>query len=921
MKKISMIIYGLLIYIQPLLLEKSFAEQVPEGFEELLETRVETVKLIVNDDRYINVKGEISNDFFRVTDDEERIYDFLNSQYVENENNRKIIDTLLSGVDSSVHCHGRRSSCQIGIEGINDVQYIVISDELKIRIMVPVKFLVRKASNNRYVKTDLEQNDAVIMHHQFDFSGSKKTLDASYQNEFFAGFSGGYFSGDFIIKPNSDEKFDSDKLAFDYLTDDLRFRVGYHNSYSESGWNSTNFLDTSEQNNVVSLDFGNTKELEYRSEKYSERIYFSVPTAGRLEVSRNDGRVLIRRNVSSGQNYISYSELPHGIYDIDISVKQGNNETYKKTFSVYNNKDNYSLEPGELDYFLSLGTYLEDNSFNKINDEEIFPQDTTYVKGKVSAQVNDAIKIGFETQTTNDDYLVKIGGEYIDENIRSRALFGFFNDNASIVQADVSFKNVSLNTEVYNSSKNESLSSYFYGIDDYARWSVNYSARLFGGNFYTSYTNNMSIGNSEGLDGFEYDEKERELSSFMLGYSFSSYLNSTIDMNATYTDSLINDDYHVDETAFNVSVNVPIGINAYSTTTYHGTSEKQGDYVRSALGNSYVVNDDLSMATEAGVTYKNKNFDYDLSGSAQFDDGRVNSSAYGYINNSDFSVVGDLSLSTITSKGRNYITSKTSDSYIVIHNDQSGADAIANDGRDFVSIAKVRKNEEEDSRVFLDKDLVVVPLNNYREYDVTIEEDGSDYHNIGTETRKGTSFPGSIVDIDINLKKVRTYISVFSDVEGKPIKNVSCRGEGCLSVEELSSGVFKFRVSEGVPFELLSNNKRCVIPNPGEFEEFNLGYNFCMPQFNLYDGLQMVKTESGKYLYYVGEFLDESIVDQYKDRFNENSITLIKKYVGDSIFIFAASTTDELANKVKQNIEELSMYAIEEINNEPYVSR
>ena len=216
---------------------------------------------------------------------------------------------------------------------------------------------------------------------------------------------------------------------------------------------------------------------------------------------------------------------------------------------------------------------------------------------------------------------------------------------------------------------------------------------------------------------------------------------------------------------------------------------------------------------------------------------------------------------------------------------------------------------------------MVVPLNNYREYDVAIEEDGSDYHNIGTETRKGTSFPGTIVDIDINLKKVRTYISVFSDVEGKPIKNVSCRGAGCLSIEELSSGVFKFRVSEGVPFELLSNNKRCVIPNPGEFEEFNLGYNFCMPQFNLYDGLQMVKTESGKYLYYVGEFLDESIVDQYRDRFNENSITLIKKYVGDSIFIFAASTTDELANKVKQNIEELSMYAIEEINNEPYVSR
>uniref|UniRef100_UPI0015E36F58 TcfC E-set like domain-containing protein n=1 Tax=Vibrio jasicida TaxID=766224 RepID=UPI0015E36F58 len=323
MKKISMIICGLLIYILPLLPEKSFAEQVPEGFEELLETEVKMVKLIVNDDRYINVKGEISNDFFRVTDDEERIYDFLNSQYVENESNRKIVARLISGINSSIHCHGRRSSCQIGIEGINDVQYIVINDELKIRVIVPIKFLSKKVSKNRYVKTNLEQNNALIMHHQLDFSGSEQTLDATYQNEFSTGFLGGYFSGDFIIKPNSDENFDSDKLTFDYLNDDLRFRIGYHNSYSENSWNSTKFLDTSENNNVVSLDFGNTKELEYESSNYSERIYFSIPTSGRLEVSRNDGRVLIRRNVSAGQNYISYSELPHGIYDIEIVVNQG----------------------------------------------------------------------------------------------------------------------------------------------------------------------------------------------------------------------------------------------------------------------------------------------------------------------------------------------------------------------------------------------------------------------------------------------------------------------------------------------------------------------------------------------------------------------------------------------------------------------
>ncbi|MHA7231897.1 hypothetical protein ACVT98_25300 [Vibrio campbellii] len=362
---------------------------------------------------------------------------------------------------------------------------------------------------------------------------------------------------------------------------------------------------------------------------------------------------------------------------------------------------------------------------------------TTYVKGKISTQINDEFKFGLETQTTNDDYLVKIGGEYMDENIRSSALFGLFNDNSSIVQADISFMNVRLNAEVYNSEKDNSLSSYFYGFDDYARWSINYGANFLGGNFYTSYTNNASISiNNKEMSGFEYNERKKELSNFMLGYSFSSYFNSTVDLNATYTESLVSNDYHLDETMFNVSINLPIGVNAYSTTTFQDTTEKQGDYIRSALGNNYIINDDLSMATEVGATYQDKSIDYDLSGSAQFDNGSIKSSTYGYINRNDFSVVGDLSLSTITSKGDNYVTSEKSDSYIVIHNDQSGAEEVENDGRDFVSTAKVRNNDEEDSRVFLDKDLVVVPLNNYREYDVFIEEDGSDYHNIGTKKER-----------------------------------------------------------------------------------------------------------------------------------------------------------------------------------------
>ena len=909
-----LVIANLIVVVLLLIIGKSFAEEVPEGFEDVLEKKNVIVKLIVNDDRYILVAGEISNNTFRVLEGNEDLSVFLNKQYVKTEIANEIINSLDIGVESSLYCQGRRDTCSIDLKAVDDIQYIVMKEELKVRMIIPIKYLAKIMPEERYVNKNFGQSDAVIMNHQFRAtSDDRDNLGVTYDNNFYAGFSGGYFSGDFVYDSDGYDEFYSDEFTYNYVVDEHKYRFGYHSGYANGAWNSTEFLNTSESAKVISFDIGTSSELEYKNKDIAERLYFSLPSSGRMEVIRDDGRILLTKNVSSGQNYISYSELPYGTYEVAISVKSGSEEIFNKSFSIYNNTEKFSMKPGDIDYLLSLGTFIDDGSYssqdkNKINGGE-------FVNGKISTLLNEQSLVGLESVTTTEDYLIKFGGTYESSELKASLVYGMFESNATIFQSELSLYGVRFNTELYDSGDDSSLSEYFYGDNDYSRWSVNYNAMLWNGRLYTSY----SASNSD----FNLEDKGHQVNSqnLMVGYSFNSYFNSTIDTNINYMTSKSSGFDTDDETTLSVSINIPIGLRSYVGSTLNMSNSARDGNLRSVAGNSYEINDDFNISTEVGVNYETDETDYDLSGSSQYANENIDSSSYGYINsNGEFNLSGDLSLSTIYSKNEIYTTRKNSESYLIIHNDGRGAAEIKDNGVDFMSIAKITNNNKTDTRIFINNDLVVQPLNNYREYEVVLDEDSSDYHNLGASSATGTSLPGTIVDLGLNLRKVHSYISVFSDVEGRPIDSVSCKGDGCLSVHELADGVFKFRVSEGVPFELFSNNERCIIPDPSKFEEYNLGYNFCMPKFESLDGLQVVKTSNGRYLYYIGEFFDDSVIEQYENKINKDLITFVRKKIGDRVFLFASSKV-EIANNMKSNIEELSTYALEELNNDPYVSR
>ncbi len=63
-------------------------------------------------------------------------------------------------------------------------------------------------------------------------------------------------------------------------------------------------------------------------------ISFS-PTGGRLEIKQNE-RVLVSRNIESTQQSIGYDEFPTGIYNVTISVTQGNSVSVFEVRQVVN---------------------------------------------------------------------------------------------------------------------------------------------------------------------------------------------------------------------------------------------------------------------------------------------------------------------------------------------------------------------------------------------------------------------------------------------------------------------------------------------------------------------------------------------------------------------------------------------------------
>ncbi len=518
--------------------------QVPEGFEELTQSLHMKTRLIVNDSDFTEVWANVGYDSAKLDREEAKtLRRFLSSQYLKADAVDQIINELLSGVTSSKLCQGVRDTCIV--KNAEELQYIIMKDKEMIRLTVPSELMAPQVNKQRYIDSTIDQN-ALLMHHNLNANaGSDNNPVLFYRNAAVLGAFGGYFYSDLNIKNNKETSIDGnvyfDEINYNYAVEDKRLRAGYTTSTVDYYWNSTAILDSNSRKSAFAVDFGSSNDLTFKSRASSQRHYFSVPASGRLIVTRDNGEPVLEKNVSAGQNYISYNELPEGIHLLNIKVVSGDRILYNENKKIYNASE-YDILTGSFDYQLSMGLLYEQDVTvsNHIDGNLDDFQNKSFAEVSIAARLADPILMGVNVLNTSEEYFAKAAVQYdITQNLSANLLLGTFNNNSSYSQSDVKLGNVSLTWSKFSDQGDPNqftLSNYLYGFGSFTELNANYSQPLFGGNMYFSYSNYQS---ENGGSVYEYTEDELydDYRTQMAGYTFYGFLHSTIDINAVHSRS------------------------------------------------------------------------------------------------------------------------------------------------------------------------------------------------------------------------------------------------------------------------------------------------------------------------------------------------------------------------------------------------
>ncbi|MGR5264312.1 CS1-pili formation C-terminal domain-containing protein [Photobacterium damselae] len=883
------------------------AYSIPHGFEDLYEEQNGKIKLIINDDYIIELNANYSSESVTIDNSEIKLLETnLEDTYLNDKAKKKIISDLTTGVQSSLECKGKRDVCIP--EDNNNISYIIIKNQKIVRILTPSSYLDSKRKKKKYISITNE-NKALISEHDLSFDMyDDSSSNYYYRNTSFLGLGPGYISGDFdLSEKTNDDDLELNELAYNFLSESTRVRFGYTSDFVEQDWNATGLLDTNASKNIFGLTIGSTKQLEFQNKKTSQRIFFNSPSNGRLSVYRNE-KPILEKNIVAGQNYLRMNELPQGIYDITIEVKNGGKIVFKENRTVFN-KSKYNLNKGDLDYTVTVGNYEKKDIYNNLdygNDDDIEYEDRAMINGKIAYKINDSIIIGSEIGILESDSFYKAALDYqITNDLDISSVVNLFSNNSKYYQIDAIYKSFSIQFSNYDDhhpiSEEPKIDNYFYGIGDNKQLSVSYSKNILLGDAYISYIN------QENNKGSYYNK----LDIYNIGYSLPIFHDSYLSINYSNIDSKSNYDNN-DDWSVDLSLEIPIG--NFDSVRYTGNFDDNGESNRIAYNHYVELNNNISGNIEAGVKYDHHEYDSenvvsDASLSLNQNSSYTNSSLYGYADSNGYASLSmNLNTNTIITTDNLYVTSNNSDSYLALEND-SYKDPNMDDS--FSSVANIKKNNELSKRVHIDNNIEIIPVDNYKEYQVSIDTDASDFYNQGEDFVKSTTAPGTVIGMDLRLYNVDSYISIFNDLSGSPVSNIKCIGEGCYGIQEIHNGVYKIRVAKGQPFKLVTNNERCFIPTSESITSNNLGENFCMPTTEDQNGVQMAKINK-KYYYYVGMYSDKDIfINTARTIYHNIEEQFVFRNAGNNTLVFLSSDT-KVSKQDKENINILQNYALDD---------
>ena len=778
---------------------------------------------------------------------------YLEGELVKNTEIDKILSMLNIGVVANPGCTKSLDQCvPDDVDGV--AEYVFDFDHKVLKIFVSSDMLEKPTATKKYHDSRNDNQALILSTDVSAYVGQSNDGSATISNDLVAGLTYGHITAETQYSTSNSE-FDVYETNYHLEKDNVKGVVGYQ-KYRNPSLNSADFLGNGMDLSGYSLTVGSSDNLVVGDNSAVRTLNFFSTTSGRLEIKQNE-RVLISRNIEAGQQSIGYDELPTGIYNVTISVTQGENVSVSEVRQVVNTssfdlgvKDwDYQIQAGYLDAEVSEYDFGLDISGYPVKSAEV--DDSARYFGRLSStyRIQENLMVGAGMTANNDDFhlqgaiKVALGDWAQGEVTLSQFASGGNAQYASVSIAPFFASYGTSNTDI----KESSLAHLLYGEQASTEWSVGVSHQLFGGSAYLNY---LSIENDDDFYSFKSESLSASWSkaafggtaSLNLNYSFPNERDEQLTANLMWT-VRFNDNTHG-------SVATLLRDDGYTET-------------RSAL--TYATQlDDVSVSSSAGVTLGEDGVESELSVSANGESSYARYGAYGYLTDSgSYSMSGNLSTTQVFTKNGVMSTPDRGESYISIAPEWKGNQADSN-----ISYYMSNDNGYKRKSDYSGKYAELIRLPNYTEAELDLDGDMANIE-IEKGSIEGFSLPGSVFVLDSTLIALQSQMFVVSDINDQPLDQLRCFGPGCKNVERLSDdGVFRVNYRPQTHFALVSDKKMCVFDIDAVGARYVHAY--CLP------GLENpYAMESGEGDSENGSVEDLMLIGRYE--FNAESAKLIER--------------------------------------------
>ncbi|QLK43877.1 hypothetical protein DR996_00465 [Vibrio owensii] len=905
--KFNSLYLSLLMALSPNILA---GEHYPIEFADFFIEHEDVIQLtIVGAKEYVAIPSLVTYDSFRLNSNDDQIQanvrKYLEREAIKNAEIDKILASLNIGVEANPDCDKALDQC-VPADKPGAAEYVFDFDNKVLKIFVSSDMLEKQVSSKKYHDNRNDNQAVILSTNMSGYVGESSNGSVTVSNDLVAGLTYGHITAETQYS-TSDSEFDLYEANYHLEKNNVKGVVGYQ-KYRNASLNSADFLSNGMDLSGYSLTVGSSDNLVVGKNSALRTLNFFSTTSGRLEIKQNE-RVLVSRNIEAGQQSIGYDELPSGIYNVTITVTQGENESVSEVRQVVNTsqfdlavKDwDYQAQVGYLDTEVSEYDFGLDISGYPVKSPEVEDSSRYFGRASSTYRIQENLMVGAGLTANNDDThlqaAVKLAlGEWAEGEVTLSQLAS--GGNAQYASVNVAPFFASYSTNDFD-VKESSLAHLLYGEQATTEWSLGVSGQLFGGSAYLNY---LSIESDDDFNSFRSESLSASWSKAAFGGSLS--------LNANYA---LNDSYG-DQWSTNLMWTVNFNDNTHGS---FATMLQDDGYfeTRSALTYSEQLENGIVSST-AGITLGEDGVESELSVSANGESSYARYGAYGYLTDSgSYSISGNLSTTQVFTKNGVMSTPDKGESYISIAPEWKGKRDKETDS----SISYYMSSDDGFKRKsdYSGKKAELIRLVTYTETELDLD---GDMANI--EIEKGSiesfSLPGSAFVLDSTLIALQSQMFVVSDIDDQPLDQLRCFGPGCKSVERLSDdGVFRVNYRDQTPFALVSDKKMCVFDIDAVGSRYVHAY--CLPglenPYAMESGNDDHQKASGEDLMLIGRYEFNSESAKLIERLDDVKLNSKVIQVGKASYIYVPSHVGFTAEQ-QMLLEGLKAYAMYDANND-----